>query len=63
MQPGARRHCREAASFQLLLWEGLLVLNICAALFTLAHARVSWRVNRGFGEQQRQGNHVRVPSD
>lgn len=41
MQPGARRHCREAALFQLLLWEMLLVLNICAALFTLVHTRVS----------------------
>lgn len=63
VQPGVRRHCRGAASFQLLLWERLLVLNICAALFTLADTRVGWRVNRRFGEQERQGSHICVPPD
>lgn len=35
VQPGVRRHHREAASFQLLLQERLLLLNVCVALFTL----------------------------
>lgn len=62
-QPGMRRHCREAALFQLLLWERSLVLNVCAALFSLAHTPGSWRVNSGFAEQQRKANHVCVPSE